>query len=98
MLLVVALARQYLPGQGLYIVAALAGLTDVDAISLSMASYAKSGGDPGVAVTAIVIASLANTLVKVGLVAGFAALPVKTRTLVAAGLLLGVAALLFVLR
>jgi uncharacterized membrane protein (DUF4010 family) len=97
-LLVVALARQYLPGQGLYIVAALAGLTDVDAISLSMASYAKSGGDPGVAVTGIVIASLANTLVKVGLVAGFAALPVKTRTLVAAGLLLGVAALLFVLR
>jgi uncharacterized membrane protein (DUF4010 family) len=49
-------------------VAALAGLTDVDAITLSMAEYAKAN-DPGTAVRAIVVAALTNTLVKCGMVA-----------------------------
>jgi uncharacterized membrane protein (DUF4010 family) len=62
-LLLVKLVQIYLPGKGMYMVAALAGLTDVDAITLSMAEYAKRG-DPQVAVHAIVIASLTNTLVK----------------------------------
>jgi uncharacterized membrane protein (DUF4010 family) len=97
-LLVVALAQQHFPGQGLYFVAALAGLTDVDAISLSMASYAKSGGDPGVAVNAIVIAALSNTLVKLGLVAGLAAASLKARTAVAAAVLLAAAGVLIALR
>jgi uncharacterized membrane protein (DUF4010 family) len=62
-LLLVKFVQIYLPGKGLYTVAALAGLTDVDAITLSMAEYAKRG-DPHIAVNAIVIASLTNTLVK----------------------------------
>ena len=41
-LLLVKLAQFYLPGGGVYVLAALAGLTDVDAITLSMAEYAKS--------------------------------------------------------
>jgi uncharacterized membrane protein (DUF4010 family) len=57
----------YFPGEGLYVVAALAGLTDVDAITLSMAEYAKAG-DAAVAVDAIVIAALTNTVVKIGMV------------------------------
>jgi uncharacterized membrane protein (DUF4010 family) len=57
----------HLPGQGVYLVAALAGLTDVDAITLSMAEYAKAG-DPETAVAAIVIAALTNTAVKCGAV------------------------------
>ncbi|HKP25871.1 MAG TPA: MgtC/SapB family protein [Dongiaceae bacterium] len=56
-----------LPG-GLYVVAALAGLTDVDAISLSMAQHAR-GGAILVATIAIVIAALANTAVKAGMAA-----------------------------
>ena len=66
-LLIVKIVQQHFPGQGMYVVAALAGLTDVDAITLSMAEYAKTG-DAKVAVTSIVIASLSNTLVKSGLV------------------------------
>ena len=53
---------------GLYLAAALAGLTDVDAIALSMANLA--GGDPtreDVAARAILIAVLANTLTKAGM-------------------------------
>jgi uncharacterized membrane protein (DUF4010 family) len=66
-LLVVKVVQQELPGQGVYVVAALAGLTDVDAIALSMAESAKTG-DAKVAVNAIVIAVLTNTVVKCGLV------------------------------
>jgi len=68
-LLVVKFVETRFPGEGLYPVAVLAGLTDVDAITLSMAEYAKSG-DPHVAVNAIVLATLANTTVKCGIVAG----------------------------
>ena len=52
--------------EGLYIVAALAGLTDVDAITLSMSQYAR-GGAAEVAVIAIIIAALSNTVVKAGM-------------------------------
>lgn len=65
-LLGVALVNEYWPGRGLYMVAAIAGLSDVDAITLTMADYAY-GGDAGTAVNAIVIAALSNTLVKCGL-------------------------------
>ena len=68
-LLVVAAVERYFPGQGYYLVAALAGLTDVDAITLSMTGLARSGGAPLATVAgAIVVAALANTLVKCGLV------------------------------
>jgi uncharacterized membrane protein (DUF4010 family) len=65
-LLIVKLVQDYWPGRGLYMVAAVAGLPDVDAITLSMADYAKTG-DPEVAVNAIIVASLTNTLVKCGM-------------------------------
>jgi len=73
-LLVVALMQTYLPGRGLYAVAALAGLSDVDAITLSMASCVGEGAcTTQVGVTSIVIASLANTLVKSGMVVALGA-------------------------
>jgi uncharacterized membrane protein (DUF4010 family) len=53
---------------GLYLAGALAGLTDVDAIALSMAQLAQS--EPAklaVAARVILIAVLANTLVKGGM-------------------------------
>lgn len=67
-LLVVQLTERYLHGEGLYVVAAIAGLTDVDAITLSMADYARLGGDAALAVGAIMVAALSNTVVKCGLV------------------------------
>jgi uncharacterized membrane protein (DUF4010 family) len=48
------------------ILLSLAGLTDVDAITLSMSEFAQSG-EAQVAVIAIVIAALSNTLVKCGM-------------------------------
>lgn len=66
-LLVVQIARTYESDAGLYFVAGLAGTTDVDAITLSMAQYARSGS-ASLAVHAITIAGLANTIVKTGIV------------------------------
>ena len=68
MLLLVKVSQFYFPGGGVYILAALAGLTDVDAITLSMAEYARAN-PPTVAAIAVVIAALSNTVVKCGMVA-----------------------------
>jgi uncharacterized membrane protein (DUF4010 family) len=74
-----------LPG-GLYVVAALAGLTDVDAISLSMAQHAR-GGATLVATIAIVIAALANTAVKAGMAASIGSPDYRRLILAATGLI-----------
>jgi uncharacterized membrane protein (DUF4010 family) len=66
--LVAKAAQVYLGEAGLYLAGALAGLTDVDAIALSMANLAQ--GDPasaGVAARTVLIAVLSNTLVKGGM-------------------------------
>ncbi len=62
-------AQIYFGDTGLYLAGALAGLTDVDAIALSMANLAQQ--DPSsssAAARTIVIAVISNTLVKCGMV------------------------------
>jgi uncharacterized membrane protein (DUF4010 family) len=90
---VVAKAAQvYLGETGLYLAGAVAGLTDVDAISLSMANLAAAGGaNITVAARTIVIAVLSNTLVKTGM-AAFLGTPALRRTLLVATLLVLIAA------
>lgn len=63
-LLVVRLLEESLSGSGMYILAALSGLGDVDAITLSMAEFAQRGGNQSVAAHAILIGILSNTAVK----------------------------------
>ncbi len=65
-LLAVKIVQEYVAPSGLYAVAAVAGLTDVDAITLSLSEFAKSG-DARLTVVAIVIAALVNTVVKCGI-------------------------------
>lgn len=55
---------------GLYLLAAVAGLADVDAIALSMAQMGGKGVALTVAATAVTIAAFVNTGVKAALVAG----------------------------
>jgi uncharacterized membrane protein (DUF4010 family) len=55
---------------GLYAVAAISGITDVDAITLSVARLARGELETAVAVQSIVIAACVNTLVK-GLMVSF---------------------------
>jgi uncharacterized membrane protein (DUF4010 family) len=60
-------ASHYFGAAGAYLAGALAGLTDVDAITLSMADLARGGMEPVVAVRTIFIAAVSNTLVKLGM-------------------------------
>ena len=80
-LLAVKFVEERFSSQGLYLVSILAGLTDVDAITLSLAKFAKSGGDQQTAVNAITMAALANTFVKCGLVVALSSAPLKRRVL-----------------
>jgi uncharacterized membrane protein (DUF4010 family) len=87
-LLVVKLVQSYAPGHGVYYVAALAGTTDVDAITLSMAQFARNGS-AAVATTAITIAALTNTVVKSVMVAALGSAQLRRPMLAAAALVLG---------
>lgn len=82
-LLIVSFAQRYFPGSGIYAVAALAGLTDVDAITLSMSEFARQNGDYAAAAGAVAIAAISNTLVKCGLVVSLGSAAMRMRLVVA---------------
>ncbi|HEY3324880.1 MAG TPA: MgtC/SapB family protein [Planctomycetota bacterium] len=64
-LLATKAAAVYLGSSGTYIAAFLSGLTDVDAITLSMTQFARDGIlDHRVAANAILLAAAANTILK----------------------------------
>jgi uncharacterized membrane protein (DUF4010 family) len=62
-------ARQQLGAAGVFGAAALVGLTDVDAVTVSMARLLGDGFAAADAAQAVVIAIVANTLLKLGLAA-----------------------------
>lgn len=67
-LLLVAAAKQWFGDAGLYAAAALSGLTDMDAITLSSARLAERGRlDPDVVWRALMLASMSNLVVKAAL-------------------------------
>jgi uncharacterized membrane protein (DUF4010 family) len=68
-LLVSKAAVVYIGDRGLYLANGLAGLTDVDAVTLSTAKLATGGLVTQVATVAILIAIGANTIVKLGIAA-----------------------------
>jgi uncharacterized membrane protein (DUF4010 family) len=69
-LLVSRAAQIYLGDPGIYISSVVGGLADADAITLSMAELSSGSGglDPGTASRAIVLAAMANTAAKGGIV------------------------------
>jgi uncharacterized membrane protein (DUF4010 family) len=71
LILVVSRTAQLYFGEiGLYVSSALGGLADVNAITLSMAELSSEQGglELGIAAQAVVLAVLANTLVRTGMV------------------------------
>ncbi|GAB3388845.1 MgtC/SapB family protein [Azotobacter armeniacus] len=89
-------ARRWLGEAGIYLIALLAGLSDVDAITLSLARNAQGDLANEVAVHGIFLAALSNSLVKGVLIAvvGGSRLAWLTLPVMAAGLLGGLATLL----
>ena len=97
--LIAKAAQVYLGDAGLYLAAGIAGLTDVDAITLAMANLAKSDSSSvSIATRAIVIAVMANTLTKSGMAIGLGSPELRRITLPISALLLaaGIAGALFV--
>jgi uncharacterized membrane protein (DUF4010 family) len=91
-------AQVYLGDAGLYLAAGIAGLTDVDAITLAMADLARNDAQNlEVATRAIVIAALANTLVKSGLAASLGSPELRRLTLPISGFLFAAGVLAAVL-
>jgi uncharacterized membrane protein (DUF4010 family) len=96
-LLAVAAARTYLGPQGLFLVSAISGLTDMDAITLSTSRLvAASSLDPGQGWRMIVIAAMSNLVFKGGIVAcmGHGRLLREVATLFGISLAVGLAVLL----
>jgi uncharacterized membrane protein (DUF4010 family) len=62
---------------GLIVTGALLGLADVDALMISMARIAATGGSASTAAAAVAVGILANTLFKIGLTAVFSRMPFK---------------------
>ncbi|MVW75470.1 MgtC/SapB family protein [Pseudomonas xionganensis] len=95
-LLLVEAAQAWFGDRGVYAVALLSGLADVDAITLSLARSAQGELGNEVAVRGIFLAALSNSLVKAFLVVliGGRALAVLILPVMAAGLLFGALILL----
>ena len=97
-LFLVEAGHRYLGDVGVYLVALLSGLADVDAITLSLASNALGGLDAEVAGHGIVLAVVSNSLVKAVLIAlvGGARLALRCVPVMVAGLAAGALTLLLV--
>ena len=63
-LFVSKIADIYFGSSGLYIASVISGVADVDAITISMAILARDTISPDVAVTAITLAAISNTVIK----------------------------------
>jgi uncharacterized membrane protein (DUF4010 family) len=86
-------AQHFFGDAGLYAAGALAGVSDVDAITLSMANLAAGSPDSaGVAARTIEIAVLSNTAAKCAMVCALGAAELR-RTLLPIGVVLGVVGL-----
>lgn len=94
-LFLVEAARRLLGDMGVYLVALVSGLADVDAITLSLARNAHGGLDNQIAVRGIFLAALSNSLVKAGLIVviGGKALAARTLPFIIGGLAAGGAVL-----
>lgn len=95
-LLLVEAGRRELGDLGVYLVALLSGLSDVDAITLSLSRSALGELDPEVAVRGIALAVISNSLIKGVLIAmlGGPRLALRTLPIMASGLALGLALVL----
>lgn len=70
-LALISLSNRYVGDMGVYAVALVSGIADVDAIVLSLSSLAKNGLNPTTAHYAILIAIVSNTLAKSAMVLFF---------------------------
>jgi len=64
--------QQWLGNTGIYVLATVSGITDVDAITLSLTRMSQSGLDSRTAILGIIIASSVNNIMKAGMAVSIA--------------------------
>jgi uncharacterized membrane protein (DUF4010 family) len=79
-LFLVGVARDYFGNSGLRVAGAVLGLTDVDALTVSMTKAATAAAAPAIAAQAIAIGILSNCLLKAGLAIALATPPFRRLT------------------
>lgn len=89
-------AEHWFGSQGVYVLSVLAGVADVDAVTIALAQQARDGLDETVAVRGILLAALTNTAVKAVMVLVVGGLPLArwASSILLLALLTGGAALL----
>ena len=78
-------AQTFLGDRGLYVSSILAGTTDVDAITLSVARFHREGLSAMTSATAITLAAVTNTVVKAGIAAWLGGKVLASRVIVGLG-------------
>jgi uncharacterized membrane protein (DUF4010 family) len=81
-------AQTYLGDRGLYASSILAGTTDVDSITLSVARFHREGLSATTAAVAITLAAVTNTVVKAGIAAWLGGRQLATRVVLGLGAIL----------
>ena len=95
-LLLASVLQQWLGNAGIYVLAAVSGITDVDAITLSLARMSQSGLESRTVLIGIIIASSVNNLMKAGMAVsiGGRAMLLRVALPIVLSLLAGLAVLL----
>lgn len=97
-LFLVALTTEYLGDQYLFIVAAVSGLSDMDAITLSASQMVQDGNiEADLAWRLILTALISNTFIKFGIASTFGHPELRKRLFLAFGLIVAAALLLILL-
>ena len=76
-LFIVEAVRSAFGDVGLVVTGAILGLADVDALMISMARTAATGGSASTAAVAVAVGILSNTIFKIGLTAALSRMPFK---------------------
>ncbi|MDZ4748317.1 MAG: MgtC/SapB family protein [Saprospiraceae bacterium] len=95
-LLVISFANEYLGNQGIFITSAIAGASDVDAISISISKMSVSTISVTTAQNAILIATLSNTIAKFAIALWASSKEMRKNILIGYGLIFAAAAVAFV--
>ena len=66
-LLMASVLQQWLGDAGIYVLAIVSGITDVDAITLSLTRMSETGLDGRTAIIGIILASSVNNIMKAGM-------------------------------
>jgi uncharacterized membrane protein (DUF4010 family) len=96
-ILLVSYTNEYFGQSGMYISSVIAGLTDIDAITISVSKLAGNAISITTAQNAIILATISNTVIKIGISLWAGSMPLRKMVSIGYGAIFAVAILAFLL-